>query len=112
MGSYRLQTGWLSYFFEPSEWICCFRSFAVAVALGSVVAAAESVWLDIEADEILQIPQLIDGEPSAVKRVNLIDPEEGNSRPICLKNGCSENSFWKSVVEKQFSEKTISGTLV
>tara|TARA_B100000900_G_scaffold379447_1_gene364350 strand:+ start:2395 stop:2733 length:339 start_codon:yes stop_codon:yes gene_type:complete len=89
MGSYRLQTGWLSYFFEPSESICCFRSFAVAVALGSVVAAAESVWLDIEADKILQIPQLIDGEPSAVKRVNLIDPEEANSRPICLKNGCS-----------------------
>ena len=50
-------------------------SFAAAVAGGSVFAAAESVCLDIEADEILQIPHLSDGEPSAGKRVNLIAPE-------------------------------------
>ena len=52
-----------------------FCSFAAAVAGGSVFAAAESFRLDIEADEILQIPQLCDGEPSAGKRVNLIAPE-------------------------------------
>lgn len=51
------------------------RSFAAAVVGGSVFAAAESVRLDTEADEILQIPQLSDGEPSAGKRVNLIAPE-------------------------------------
>ena len=51
------------------------RLFAAAVVGGSVFAAAESIRLDIEADEILQIPQLSDGEPSAGKRVNLIAPE-------------------------------------
>ena len=51
------------------------RLFAAAVVGGSVFAAVESIRLDIEADEILQIPQLSDGEPSAGKRVNLIAPE-------------------------------------
>ena len=51
------------------------RLFAASVMGGAVFAAAESVRLEIESDEILQIPQLSDGEPAAGKRVNIIAPE-------------------------------------
>ncbi len=49
--------------------------FGASVAGATVFAAAESVRLDVESVEILQIPELSEGEPAAGKRVNIIVPE-------------------------------------